>query len=127
MCDRAGLNLKSLDEGNRKRKFLVKYLPDDQAFPNFQELNVVHNYLSSTAISGQVRLRKSGQNGNWSYSYAVRDYEEGQIVETRTQIDRREYAVIIILNFFKRLIFYRKKQERFKIRFDRFKINFGNG
>ena len=63
-----------------------------KVFPNFQELNVVHNYLSSTC-DGQSRIRKSGQSGNWSYSYAIRRYEDGQSVETRTHVDRREYAV----------------------------------
>ena len=47
----------------------------------------------------QARIRKSGQAGNWSYSYAVRQYNEnGQIVETRRQVDRREYAVSLCLS-----------------------------
>lgn len=33
------------------------------------------------------------QLGNWAYSYATRTYEGDQLVETRTPIDRREYAV----------------------------------
>ncbi len=71
-----------------------------KVFPIFQELNVVHNYLVSSC--GQSRIRKSGQSGNWSYSYAIRRYEDGQNVETRTAIDRREYAVYLFdLNIFK--------------------------
>ena len=32
--------------------------------------------------------------GVWSYSYAVREKcDDGQYLETRTPIDRREYAV----------------------------------
>lgn len=94
VCERIGLKLKSFEDGNRKRKFLLKSLPDDSKLPMFQELNVVHNYLTSTFMPGQVRLRKSGQHGNWSYSYAVRTTEDGQMVETRTQLDRREYAIL---------------------------------
>ena len=63
-------------------------------FPSYQELNVVHNYLISNAPNVQARIRKSGQAGNWAYSYAVRQYNEnGQSVETRRQVDRRAYAV----------------------------------
>lgn len=30
----------------------------------------------------------------WSYTYTIRNKEDGQTVETRTQIDKREYSVI---------------------------------
>ena len=43
----------------------------------------------------QARIRKSGQSGVWSYSYAVRYFEDGQNVETRTRVDLREYKVLI--------------------------------
>jgi len=75
------------------RKFLVKSLPDDSVFPDFQELNVVHNYLISNTPDNQARIRKSGQSGNWSYSYVIRFNDQGQQVETRNQVDRREYSV----------------------------------
>lgn len=97
VCERVGLNLKGFDAGNRKRKFLVKQLPDDSLFPNLEELTVIHNYLVSSSDAIQVRIRKSGKGGNWSYSYAIRTYEDGLPNETRTQIDRREYAVIFYL------------------------------
>ena len=35
--------------------------------------------------------------GNWAYSYATRTYKDNQMVDTRTQIDRKEYAVSIYL------------------------------
>ncbi|CAF0706425.1 unnamed protein product [Brachionus calyciflorus] len=94
VCERVGLNLKGFEFGNKKKKYLVKVLPDDSVFTNYQELTVVHNYLVSSSDSVQVRIRKSGQGGNWSYSYAIRTYEDGQPNETRTQIDRREYAIL---------------------------------
>lgn len=42
----------------------------------------------------QIRLRKSGDGNNWSYSYSVRALKEGQLVETRTQISKREYSIL---------------------------------
>lgn len=96
VCERIGLPLKGFEAGNRKRKFLLKSISDDADFPNFKELNVVHNYLSSSSNSGsQARIRKSGEHGNWSYSYAMRTCDEGQNLETRTQVDRREYSVLM--------------------------------
>jgi hypothetical protein len=99
VCERVGLNMKGFGSGNRKRKFLVRLpLPSDDRFPDFKEVNVVHNYLvSSSPSSMQVRLRKSGQGGNWSYSYATRTCGVGaetETVDTRTQIDFREYALL---------------------------------
>jgi hypothetical protein len=102
VCQRIGLNLKGFEAGNQKRKYLIKDMPDDAKFPSFQEVNVVHNYLITNQPNVQARIRKSGQAGNWSYSYAVRTYNQGgEIVETRRQVDRREYAVnLISLLFF---------------------------
>ena len=94
VCERIGLHLKGFDVDTRKRKFLVKSLPDDSMFPDYQELNVVHNYLISNTDGSQARIRKRGQSGNWSYSYAIRLNEDGQQVETRSQIDRREYSIL---------------------------------
>lgn len=75
VCDRIGLHLKGFDEGNKKRKFLVKSIPDDKLFPNYQELNVVHNYLSSNSPGmGQARIRKSGQSGKYCLIFLVFGY-----------------------------------------------------
>jgi hypothetical protein len=63
VCDRIGLHLEGFDAGNKKRKFLVKLLPDDKEFPSYQELNVVHNYLVTNTPGSQARIRKSGQSG----------------------------------------------------------------
>lgn len=46
--------------------------------------------------NSQTRIRKSGQGGIWSYSYAVREkLADGQYLETRTQVDRREYSMLM--------------------------------
>lgn len=95
ICSKVGLYLKGFCNGNRKRKFLIKSMPEDCKFPSFQELNVVHNYLVTNLANAQARIRKSGQAGVWSHSYAVREKcEDGQYLETRTAVDRREYAML---------------------------------
>ena len=35
VCERAGLNIKGFGNENRKRKFLLKSLPDDEVRSNF--------------------------------------------------------------------------------------------
>lgn len=62
VCDRIGLQFKGFDVGNRKRKFLVKVVPDVTEFPPFQDFNVVHNYLASNSPKVQARIRKRGQS-----------------------------------------------------------------
>lgn len=52
---------------SRKRKFLVKSLPDNNLFSDFQDFNVVHNYLVTGHPYLQARLRKRGQKGMFSY------------------------------------------------------------
>ncbi|CAF1157413.1 unnamed protein product, partial [Brachionus calyciflorus] len=90
VCDRVGLHFKGFDIGNRKRKFLVKSLPDITEFPPFQDFNVVHNYLVSNSPKAQARIRKRGQSNIWSYTYTVRFVRNDQTVETHRQIDKRE-------------------------------------
>ncbi len=83
-------------------------------FPKYQDFNVIHNYLVSSMPHVQARIRKRGQDSNfeaafievysknkvlffyediWSYTYTIRSKEDGQAVETREQIDKREYSV----------------------------------
>lgn len=59
----------------------------------------MHNYLASSSPNIQARIRKRGQANVWSYTYTVRTKQDGQTVETRTQIDKREYAVRLITTF----------------------------
>lgn len=94
VCERVGLQIKGFDVGNRKRKFLVSSLPDISEFPKYQDFNVVHNYLVSSIPHLQARIRKRGQDNFWSYTYTIRNKEDGQTVETRTQIDKREYSML---------------------------------
>lgn len=94
VCERVGLQIKGFDVGNKKRKFLVKSLPDITLFPKYQDFNVVHNYLVNSSPNLQARIRKRGQDNIWSYTYTIRSKEDEQTVETRTQIDKREYSML---------------------------------
>lgn len=61
MCSRIGIQLRGFDIRNRKRKFLIRTVPD--SFPvEFQDFNVVHNYLVSNSYKIQARIRKRGQS-----------------------------------------------------------------
>ncbi len=73
--------MKGFDVGNKKRKFLVKCLPDEELFPNHQELNVVHNYLqSNTPGQGQARIRKYGQAGRFLKDILVSLYRRTDVL-----------------------------------------------
>lgn len=64
-----------LDTGDRlatnskKRKWLVKSVPDDQLFPPYQDFEVSHNYLQTYTKNMQARLRKRGQKGLFKIIY----------------------------------------------------------
>ncbi|XP_023941730.2 TRPL translocation defect protein 14 isoform X2 [Bicyclus anynana] len=94
VCHRIGIDTGDrLNVNSKKRKFLVKppMLPDAE-FPPFQDFDVVHNYLQSDFRKAQVRLRKRGQKGHWSYIHTVRKFHPtGQSVEVRTQLTHRDY------------------------------------
>jgi len=68
VCQKLGIDTGDrLLTNSRKLKFLVNGpLPDDTAFPSFQDFEVVHNYLQSEPPN-QVRLRKRGQKGKKIY------------------------------------------------------------
>ncbi|KAM3963562.1 LOW QUALITY PROTEIN: TRPL translocation defect 14 [Aphomia sociella] len=94
VCQKIGIDTGDrLNVNSKKRKFLVKApLPPDTEFP-FQDFDVVHNYLQSDVRKAQVRLRKRGQKGHWSYIHTLRKFHptNGQSVEVRTQLSHRDY------------------------------------
>ncbi|XP_065174145.1 TRPL translocation defect protein 14 isoform X2 [Atheta coriaria] len=94
VCNKIGLDTGDrLLNTSRKLKFLIKGpLPENKVFPRFQDFEVVHTYLQSNSPN-QVRLRKRGQKGYFSYIHTVRRQREpgGQIVEVKTQITHRDY------------------------------------
>ncbi|XP_022645536.1 TRPL translocation defect protein 14-like isoform X3 [Varroa jacobsoni] len=84
-----------LQQNSRKIKFLVKSMPDEKVFPPFQDFEVIHDYLiSSDPQKLQMRLRKRGQNGHWSYTYTQRqrDSPDDQVIEIKRTINHRDYA-----------------------------------
>ncbi|OXA53150.1 hypothetical protein Fcan01_12175 [Folsomia candida] len=95
VCQKLGIDAKDrLQNNSKKMKFLVKGpLPGDEVFPKgSQDFTVVHDYLQTSTPKMQVRLRKRGQKGHWSYAYTVRHPElQGQVVEVRTPLTQRDY------------------------------------
>ncbi|XP_044753936.1 TRPL translocation defect protein 14 isoform X1 [Coccinella septempunctata] len=98
VCQKVGLDTGDrLLKNSKKRKFLVKGpLPRSSAFPPYQDFEVIHNYLTSKCPN-QVRLRKRGQKGHYSYIHTVRRKNEpsGQIIEVKTQITHRDYINLL--------------------------------
>ncbi|GLV35977.1 TRPL translocation defect 14 [Carabus blaptoides fortunei] len=97
VCQKVGIDTGDrLLKSSRKRKFLVQGpLPKDTAFPTFQDFDVVHNYLQSNTPN-QVRLRKRGQKGHFSYCHTIRRPKQfGQVVEVKTQITHRDYMNLL--------------------------------
>ncbi|XP_049867288.1 TRPL translocation defect protein 14 isoform X2 [Pectinophora gossypiella] len=98
VCQRIGIETGDrLNLNSKKRKFLVKTpLAPDTEFPPFQDFDVVHNYLHSDVRKAQVRLRKRGQKGHWSYIHTLRKFHPtGQSVEVRTQLTHRDYLNLL--------------------------------
>nr|CAH7741324.1 unnamed protein product [Callosobruchus chinensis] len=98
VCHKIGIDTGDrLLKNARKHKFLVEGpLPDDSVFPPFQDFEVVHNYLQSNSPN-QVRLRKRGQKGHYSYIHTVRRQNTpgGQVIEVKTQIGHRDYINLL--------------------------------
>ncbi|XP_026742691.1 TRPL translocation defect protein 14 isoform X2 [Trichoplusia ni] len=99
VCQKIGIDTGDrLNVNSKKRKFLVKTpLVADTEFPPFQDFDVVHNYLQSDLRKAQVRLRKRGQKGHWSYIHTLRKFHptNGQSVEVRTQLTHRDYLNLL--------------------------------
>jgi len=94
VCQKLGIDTGDrLKTSSRKLKFLVSGpLSADSEFPPFQDFEVVHNYLQSSGMRVQARLRKRGQNGHYSYIHTLRrPHLHGQSIEVRTQLSHRDY------------------------------------
>ncbi|KAK7485427.1 hypothetical protein BaRGS_00023375 [Batillaria attramentaria] len=97
VCTRVGI-----DPGDRlapnsiKRKFLVSSIADAEAFPHYQEFSVTHDYLVTPSRKMQARLRKRGQEGNWSYTHTIRRPEiNKQSVELKMPISDKDYEILL--------------------------------
>jgi len=93
VCDRAGIEYRDrLAKNSRKRKWLVTSF-DPAHFGAYEEFEVFHDYLKSDDPKFQVRIRKRGQKGHWSYTITTRHalLENEPPVETRMPVSKREY------------------------------------
>ena len=86
-----------LMEGSRKVKFVISGpLPKIEKFPEFRDFDVCHHYLPT--ISGrkvQIRLRKRGCNGKWTYNHTTRRQVSGKVVEIKKLISHRDYLTLV--------------------------------
>ncbi|RVE54786.1 hypothetical protein evm_000553 [Chilo suppressalis] len=114
VCQKIGIDTGDrLNVNSKKRKFLVKSpLVPDAEFPAFQDFDVVHNYLQSDVRKAQVRLRKRGQKGHWSYIHTIRKFHptNGQSVEVRTQLSHRDYLNMLQQRDDAHLTIYKKRR-----------------
>ncbi|XP_052802072.1 TRPL translocation defect protein 14-like [Mya arenaria] len=97
VCHRLGIDTGDrLQRNTRKRKFLVKCMPDEQSFPPFQDFTVIHDYLVTPSRKMQARLRKRGQGGVWTYTHTIRRPEiNKQSVEMRMAINVKDYNILL--------------------------------
>lgn len=112
VCQKLGIDTGDrLLTNSRKLKFLVTGpLPDDSLFPSFQDFEVVHNYLQSEPPN-QVRLRKRGQKGHFSYIHTVRrPLKLGQVVEVKTQLTHRDYINLLAQKDSSHFTIYKKRR-----------------
>ncbi|KAF7495526.2 hypothetical protein SSS_06237 [Sarcoptes scabiei] len=98
LCRRIGIEADDrLQDESHKIKYLIEGPPPESSlFPPHQDFDVVHDYLISPNPKIQSRVRKRGQNGNWSYQQTVRRSDAGsQMVELRRQITHRDYVTLL--------------------------------
>ncbi|XP_076472977.1 TRPL translocation defect protein 14-like [Babylonia areolata] len=97
VCTRIGMELGDrLSPNSVKRKYLVTYIPSDSEFPHFQEFTVVHDYLVTPSRKMQARLRRRGQQGNWTYTHTIRRPEiEHESVELRMPVTEKDYEILL--------------------------------
>uniref|UniRef100_K1QHJ3 NadR/Ttd14 AAA domain-containing protein n=1 Tax=Magallana gigas TaxID=29159 RepID=K1QHJ3_MAGGI len=92
VCSRLGIEVNDrLSSESKKRKFLVKSLAPEEAFPGFQDFDVQHYYLSSPSRKTQARIRRRGQNGNWTYTHTMRRQVQDSMVEIRMSISEKDF------------------------------------
>ncbi|KAH3885320.1 hypothetical protein DPMN_009314 [Dreissena polymorpha] len=97
VCKRLGIDTGDrLHSNTRKRKFLVRSMPEESKFPAFQDFTVIHDYLVTPSRKMQARLRKRGQGGTWTYTHTIRRPEiNKQSVELRMAINSKDYTLLL--------------------------------
>jgi len=83
----------------RKVKFVVKGpLPPNDAFPKFNDFEIVHHYLQTGCRGIQSRVRKLGcrDGGRWTFTMTVRKPEnKGQVIEVKTPVCKKDYENLL--------------------------------
>lgn len=78
-----------------KLKFLVTE-PLPEVWPvKFRDFEVDHDYLPCFENGPQARIRRRGRHGKWMYTHTVRKFEDGEWVETRTNVSRQIYRQLL--------------------------------
>ncbi|KAL8615265.1 hypothetical protein ACOMHN_051757 [Nucella lapillus] len=97
VCTRIGIDLGDrLAPNSIKRKFLVTHIPELAAFPHCQEFTVIHDYLVTPSRKMQARLRKRGQEGNWTFTHTIRRPEiNEESVELRMPVTEKDYEILL--------------------------------
>lgn len=96
VCKRLGIFIENWPAPDAvKRKFILTDWPDDEVFPDYEEFNVIHDYLVTPSRTHQARIRRRGQKGCWTYTHTIRRPEiNGQRVELKRNISAREYQML---------------------------------
>ncbi|KAI1712656.1 AAA domain-containing protein [Ditylenchus destructor] len=115
VCDRVGLHVQDrLSKNSKKRKWLVKGF-DDSQFPKYEEFSVRHDYLSVPNPDIQARIRQRCQNGRSTYTLTTRQLVSpgkvgGEQIETRRQLNLREYNGYLKMRDKTRVTLYKKRR-----------------
>ncbi|VDN03753.1 unnamed protein product [Thelazia callipaeda] len=97
VCDRIGLPTQDrLAFNSKKRKWLITSIAEE-CMPRCEVFMVRHDYLCTEDASIQIRLRSRSQNGRTTYTITTRHYDGPEPVETRMQLNYREYMSYITM------------------------------
>lgn len=112
VCQRLGIDFSDrLSTGSKKRKFLIRVMPDDKEFPQYQDFDVVHDYLVTPCSKTQARIRRRGQNGSWTYTHTIRRPEiNKQSVELKMAISNRDYHMLVAQRDDKHFTIFKKRR-----------------
>ncbi|KAL3989717.1 AAA domain family protein [Acanthocheilonema viteae] len=95
ICNRMDIPTQDrLSFNSKKRKWLVTSF-DEKRLPRCEVFLMRHNYLCTEDPNIQVRLRSRSQRGRTTYAITTRRYTGPEPVETRMQLNYREYISYI--------------------------------
>jgi len=118
VCHRLGIDVGDrLLVESKKRKFLIAIMPSDDVFPDYQDFEVIHDYLLTPGQQNQARLRKRGQHGSYTYTHTIRRHveltkegEKREAPELKQAITRRDYIILLAQKDQRRSSIYKKRR-----------------